>query len=253
MIELSLNQAHILENILNDPTDSATLSCFEGLMGKAFADDTVTPTVGAVYLGEYLYIDGEPVTDFIREFAEYAKAHHATIVTVNSAIRAEIAALYCDKMTVKKRWQMDTVLETKDSHLFENINALGEEYELARFDENLYEQALQNNWSEYFVRNFKNYEDFEQNGLGYGVLFKGKLVCGTTSYSYYDKGYEVIIATHPDFRRRGLALACASAFILECLRLEKFPNWDCANEKSLALSTKLGYKLKREYEGIVLE
>lgn len=46
---------------------------------------------------------------------------------------------------------------------------------------------------------------------------------------------------------KGLAAACASALILECLNRGLYPSWDAANRESLALAEKLGYRFDREY------
>ena len=59
---------------------------------------------------------------------------------------------------------------------------------------------------------------------------------------------EIQVDTRKDFRRQGLALACSSAFVLECLEKKLIPNWDAANQQSVELAEKLGYMFEREYQ-----
>ena len=85
------------------------------------------------------------------------------------------------------------------------------------------------------------------------MAYNDKLVCGATSFSYYSSGYEVIIATNPDFRKRGLARIASYEFIKESLKQGRLPSWDAAHEVSLHLAEWLGYKLDYEYTGISIQ
>ena len=78
-------------------------------------------------------------------------------------------------------------------------------------------------------------------------MFCYKLVCGASSYTVYNKGIEIEIDTKEGYRRKGLALVCASKIILECLSRELYPSWDAANRESVALAEKLGYHFDNEY------
>lgn len=73
------------------------------------------------------------------------------------------------------------------------------------------------------------------------VLHNDNIVCGASSYTVYDKVIKIEIDTKKDYRRKGLALVCASKLILECLNRELYPSWDAANRESVALAEKLGY------------
>lgn len=50
-----------------------------------------------------------------------------------------------------------------------------------------------------------------------------------------------------DHRRKGLAYACGSKLILECLEKGLYPSWDAQNKWSVALAQKLGYHFSHEY------
>lgn len=74
------------------------------------------------------------------------------------------------------------------------------------------------------------------------------LVSAATSFSIYDDGIEIEVASHPNHRRKGLATIIASTLILDCLNRGKYPSWDGANEESVELAKKLGYNFKESYD-----
>ena len=79
------------------------------------------------------------------------------------------------------------------------------------------------------------------------MIHNNKIVCGASSYTVYNKGIEIEIDTKKEYRRKGLALVCASKLILECLDRGIYPSWDAANRGSVALAEKLGYHFEKEY------
>lgn len=85
-------------------------------------------------------------------------------------------------------------------------------------------------------------------GIGF-VLYKDETaVSGATSFSIFNGGIEIEIATHPDYRRKALATITASALMLHCLERDLYPSWDGANMESVRLAQKLGYILKEPYD-----
>ncbi|MHB8065097.1 MAG: GNAT family N-acetyltransferase, partial [Ruminiclostridium sp.] len=89
------------------------------------------------------------------------------------------------------------------------------------------------------------YDEYEELGLGFVITHNENIVCGASSYTVYNEGIE--IDTKEEYRRKGLALACASKLILECLSRDIYPSWDSANRESAALAEKLGYHFESEY------
>ena len=252
--ELPISSCRSAEKFFTDRTDSCITSYIEGRIGTAFVDDLSMPAAAAVVVGGYMYIEGSAKqTQFLCDAFELARKKSLTIITLDKKIKALISEIYGDRCTKTNRYQMNTKPDISVKKLNENIAMLPREFEIIKFNEALYEQALSSEWSRSFVMNYKDYKDFAKNGRGYAVTYNGRLVCGTSSYSTCSDGYEIMIATHPAYRRKGLAVACASKFILSCFKHNKVPHWDCANEYSFALSRKLGYTLVREYTGIKLE
>ena len=66
----------------------------------------------------------------------------------------------------------------------------------------------------------------------------------------YDGGIEVQIATKDEFQRKGLAMACAAALLLECMNRKVRPCWDAATLISKHMALKLGYAYRGEYSTV---
>ena len=65
-------------------------------------------------------------------------------------------------------------------------------------------------------------------------------------------GIEIEVDTKKEFRRIGLAKACAARLILECLSRGLYPSWDAQNKISLHLAKSLGYTPSYEYDAYEL-
>ena len=84
--------------------------------------------------------------------------------------------------------------------------------------------------------------------MSFSPVYQSHVVSAATSFSIYDDGIEIEVASHPDYRRKGLATIVASILILDCLDRGKYPSWDGANEESVKLAQKIGYKLQESYD-----
>jgi GNAT superfamily N-acetyltransferase len=91
------------------------------------------------------------------------------------------------------------------------------------------------------VYNFPSLDEFVARGVGFGVEHEGRYVSGCSSFALGSRRLEFEIDTHPDFRGRGLAAACAAAMIEYCVERGLEPCWDAHNEISAELAAKLGF------------
>ena len=103
----------------------------------------------------------------------------------------------------------------------------------SKLDRNLRPHALQV---------FDSAEDFAARGVGFAAIDAGRPVCSATSYAFCSKSIELAIATHPDFRGRGLAGAVAARLMVHCLERGVTPHWNAANPVSQRLAGRLGYR-----------
>ena len=95
---------------------------------------------------------------------------------------------------------------------------------------------------------YRSYKDFKEKGLGYVAYKDGQLICIASSYNTYKSTIGVTIGTLEEYRRKGLAAACAASLILGCLKRGIYPAWEAANMASVALAEKLGYHFDKELE-----
>ncbi|PEJ83568.1 GNAT family N-acetyltransferase, partial [Bacillus toyonensis] len=128
------------------------------------------------------------------------------------------------------------------------ISTLPKGYELRRIDEHIANNSTLHKLSEDFTSQFQSVEDYLNRGIGYSILYNGEVICGASSYSIYDKGIEIEVATDLNHRRKGLATVVSAALILDCLEKGKYPNWDAANTTSAKLAEKLGYVFDKAYD-----
>lgn len=92
-------------------------------------------------------------------------------------------------------------------------------------------------------------EAFLENGLGVVLLAGDEIASLCTSVFASQEFMEIDIHTEDKYQRQGFARLTASAFIEECLRLGKQPNWECfwENEASTSLAEKLGFQVEADY------
>lgn len=244
MISLNLEQIKNSVHLFDGITDTTLTSCLEGIMGDVYGDSENPKTVAAVL--SYVYIGGEFNSEFLQNFFDFMGNKHFIVITHNKEIRENIIEHYGKKCFIQKRFE--TVKEFPKLPEYEY--SLSDGFAVKRFDEDLYNQAKQESWSIGFCENFTSYKDFLENGLGFGITYNDKLICGASSFSYYSGGYEVIIATKENFRKMGFARIAAYEFIRESIKRNKLPSWDAAHEVSLHLAEWLGYKLDYEYIGL---
>lgn len=246
MIKLNKEQITKSAPLFSGITDTTLKSCLEGIMGEVFGDSE-NPKVAAAILG-YVYIGGECNYQFLSELFNLLKGKALVIVTENEKIRSAVVDHYKENCKIQHRFE--TIKKPPTLPDFDYTDTLPDCFAIKRFDEDLYSQSLNEEWSCEFCENFKDCDDFLNNGLGYGIVHNSKLVCGVTSFSYYSGGYEIIIATKKEYRRRGFAKIVAYEFIRETLKQGKLPSWDAAHEVSLKLAESLGFELDYEYIGV---
>lgn len=254
MTEPTQQSKTIIQNLFKGITDTTLTSCIEGVMGKVYCDDGISPTVAAGVLAEYIYIGGECNKSFLSELFSSLKSGEYTVVTPSKTIQSYVKEFFSNSYKETERYQTKKNEFCFDEQtLLKNTSSLPDGFLLKQFDKDMFNQAKSDSLLHFVVGGFENDSEFLSNGLGYGIMYDGKLICATTSFAYYSGGYEIGVATKPEYRRRGLALCTSSAFILETLKRNKLPSWDAAHKGSLALAEKLGFIFDFEYIGIEIK
>lgn len=252
MFELSLSERGAIVPLCENAREVLVRSAMEGAMGRVWADKLENPNFCIIKVGNFSYLLGLPPTGK-RSLALWTvlslECNRDFITPENTAwevwLEDNIKSVY-------RKLSRYSIIHPKDGFdknlLKEYIAALPQGYKIKKINSKAYKKALENDWSFDFVGNFENEEKFLEYGLGYLVYQDKELVSGCSAYGYSRGMMEVEVATSPEHRRKGLALAAAAKFILDCISNDIYPHWDAANLASVALAKKLGYEFGKEYK-----
>lgn len=238
--------------LFTECTDTVVLSCLQGHMGNAWADDGANPTCAQIITGDFCFFGGSTHSSgaaaLVHNIPEGFTSEYLLIIPSNEEWCRLLENEFGSGINKFFRYGIKKENYDFDKALLQSyIDRLPDEYSIVGIDEELYRKALENDFSRDLCSNFPTAEDYVAHGLGFAALKDGKIVGGASSYTYYDGGIEIEIDTDEPYRRKGIALACAAALILECMKRGLYPSWDAANTASVALSEKLGYKFDKEY------
>lgn len=232
--------------IFSDWNETLIFSALSGIMGEVFVTEKVSPRSAAVLIGDFCFFSGQCNSEFIR----FICAGHGFLILIPenekwSQAISETLGKNCRKVT-RFATKMDTAFNTALLSTYAGTVPNG--FEVRPIDEKLYNISLAEEWSRDFVSLFGCYDRYRELGLGFVALKGGFLAAGASSYSRYPGGIEIEVDTKKEFRRIGLAKACAARLILECLSRGLYPSWDAQNKTSLHLAENLGYTLSYEYD-----
>jgi predicted GNAT family acetyltransferase len=82
-------------------------------------------------------------------------------------------------------------------------------------------------------------------GLAWGAFIKGRLASVACTFFLGDQYEEIGVVTEPEFRGRGLSVACSGALCLDIQRRGRYSSWTTSpdNTASLRVAQKLGFSL----------
>lgn len=221
-------------------------SCLQGVMGKVYATENNRSAMAV--LGDFCFFAGEVSEELLRFRPEGIPWEFMILTPQNELWGRKIEEMYGEKARKFTRYAIQKEPEAFDrKHLREAVQALPKGYVLREIDEELYERCLEQEWSEDFVAQYRDYDMFAAWGLGIVALKDDEIVCGASSYSSYRGGIEIEVDTLEWYRRQGLAYACCAQLILNALDRGWYPSWDAHNMASVQLAQKLGYHLDHPY------
>ncbi len=243
-----INIVENLENaagLFNGWSETMIWSCVQGIMGSVYSDDKYRTAVAAI--GDFCFFAGNPDIYAVKYIIENSGREYTIAVPQNELWEKAIEEAYPDKAVKIERYAFKKHCDFDVKRLAAAVNSLGKEYTIKMIDENLYNMCKASKWSKDLVSNYKDFDNYKNNGIGYVIMHENKIVCGASSYSSYKGGIEIEIDTREDFRKRGLAYICGAKLILECLKRNIFPSWDAHNTASARLAEKLGYYFDYAY------
>ncbi|PEW85316.1 GNAT family N-acetyltransferase [Bacillus cereus] len=246
--EANIHTRKKLVSLFEDFNNVVLLSYLQGHMGTAWVNNLENPTVAQVTVGIFTFYTGDPN---VKETDELLRniPDRMLVIVHSEEWKKRLEKFYERKIDKFLRYKFKRNAVVFDhSKLQSFISALPKGYELRRIDEHIVNIPTLHKVSEDFTSQFQTVEDYIKRGIGYSILCKGEVVCGASSYSIYDKGIEIEVATNHNHRRKGLATIVSAALILDCLEKGIYPNWDAANTTSAKLAEKLGYVFDKAYD-----
>lgn len=257
MIKVKKNEMYNIANLLKGVEDSMVIACLQGYMGSAYVDRLPDPTIAMIVSGEYSFFGGnansEAAKELVRNIFDYIEGESSVAIYADDNLQWRDLLLSVSEnnpVEVTRYGILQKDYEFDKDKLNNFIHSMPEGYELTRFDKQIYEQAMSEAWSMEFCETFDTVEDYLEKGFGFGAIYQGQLVSGASTMTVYDGGTEVQIATKEEFQRRGLAIPCAAALLLECMNRQIRPCWDAATLISKHMALKLGYEYKGEYSTV---
>ena len=254
LYKIKRDQLNIIAALFESIDDSMVIACLQGYMGEAFIPAEGDPGAGLIVSGEYSFFGGEPDSDA----ADYLVENLFTVIQSD-----ETTAIFTED---KPGWENKLLCHPEnnpvavpryrikqrgnlfdESNLQKYINAVPKGFCLIRFNKEIYEQSMREDWSKEFCETFDSAADYLRRGFGFAILYEGKLVSGASTMTIYDGGTEIQVATQENYRQKGLAMPCAASFIRECIGRKMIPHWDAATLISKKMAVDLGYKYEGEY------
>lgn len=264
MIELEEQEYPIVIESLNKVTINSLFAravVLKHVSGKIYADNKDKPTTFYVVhpYGMSLLFGNHNNIKFNSAFKRHAlnKNKHRNHFEWMQAYPKEwdnVLNNLFDNCTIKSTGNKDN-LRNGIIELNTRVNFKFDYYKYAKFKENLRTtDAVITKTSQRIFNamrgsvipsNFwNNADDFLKNGVGFSLLFDGRLACTAFSAFLMDNKLELGMETIPEYRGKGFAQYTCSQLIDYCLENDYEPIWACRLENigSFQLAEKLGFE-----------
>ncbi len=252
MIELGRENRQGIGPLCEGSRDVLLRGAAEGAIGRVWVPEADPASCCLVVVGDIAYLlglppKGEGALDLKGQIFE--SAAEAFLYPQNEMWADWLEERFPGLLRTVSRYALK-----KDEHHFDMeklrgyVASVPKGIRVKRIDRRLYHLAMKEEWSRPLCANFENADHFMEYGFGYVALNGRELVAGCSCYGVSEGMMEIEVDTRRDWRRRGLAMACSAAFLLECLEKGLTPNWDAVNLQSVGLAEKLGYVFEKEYQ-----
>jgi GNAT superfamily N-acetyltransferase len=96
---------------------------------------------------------------------------------------------------------------------------------------------------------WRSVEAFEETGFGYGLVNRETIASWCLSVYASGRGYELGVATSPEYRNQGFATLATAACVGHCEARGWVPHWHCweDNYASIAVAEKVGFERPSRY------
>lgn len=223
-------------------------SCLQGFMGTAWCDHLENPVSAGLVVGDCCFLAGRPDGQLIKTIDENLQSDWFMMIPRTESWSPAIETVYSGKYEKTLRYAIKKEPDIFDQkYLLQLACQLPSGYWAELLNEAHFDQIREEDELKDLCSQFASWKEYEKYGIGVVLSCEAGLAAGASSYTVYDKGIEIEIDTKKAHRRKGLATACGSKLILECLKQGRYPSWDAHDLRSVELAKKLGYHFDREY------
>ncbi|MHC5211130.1 MAG: GNAT family N-acetyltransferase [Planctomycetota bacterium] len=212
----------------------------DGGLGEAWADDRERPRAARLDVGCYRMLAGETDAPLARALVEGVAAPCEIVFRGEERWRALVTDVHGARLEARPMQEYDP--SALDAARLARLSAtVPAGYTLLPLDAALAAQ-LGPDLAPNALRVFPDAASFARQGLGYGAVQDGQLVCAASSYTISPTSLELAIATHAAHRGRGLGRVVAARLAAEALARGIAPHWSAANPISQRMALALGYR-----------
>lgn len=223
------------ERAMNNSYPFLCQACRDDFFGsKTFYND------GAVYEAGFIYLAGEVNAQQLDNLETSWK--YRMFVCLSQEWEKALLLKYKNIVPVTRYQMKLDMFDININNLEHMIQSIPAQFSISEFNEKAFNEHPFKHGM-----NYKNYEEFRQMGVGAVIWHNDKIVASASSYLTYHNEVELDISTLPEYRRKGLGMACAAKMILICKGKNIIVHWDAQNIASKCMAEKLGYKLEHEY------
>ena len=201
-----------------------------GLYGKVFSFSQ-----GSITDALFVFLDGNPEADSqaILETHFMARPWVCFTETWEKYIKSHF-----QNVQIFTRYMM----KPRSTFSFLPLRPLPKEYQLELMDEAAFNQHPFGHGE-----NYASYRRFIAEGAGAVVRKNGEIVASASSFLSMNGELELDVSTKEEHRGLGLATACVSKMLEQCMAKGFTVHWDAQNETSKHLAQKFGFELEAEY------
>lgn len=209
-----------------------------GDAGELIVDGTESPRAGCVRLGTYAMLSGDASLPAARELVAAQRLPCEFVLGGDAAWTHLVRETYGDRVIRRVMRDFDATSVPRD-RLESQVAGVPGGYELRRMRKEDCAR-LQPDLAPNDPAVFGSPERFLSVGFGVVAVCDKAIAAAASTYAISQVEAEIAIATHPDHRKKGLAVAVGSAMILECLRRSLKPRWTAGNAISEKTAARIG-------------
>ena len=201
-----------------------------GLYGKTFSFSQ-----GSITDALFVFLDGKPEEESLAALERQFMARPWVCLT--EAWEKSIKSHF-QNLQIFTRYMM----KPQSSFPFPLLEPLPKEYQLEVMNEVAFNQHPFGHGE-----NYSSYSQFAAEGAGAVVCKNGEIVASASSFLSLKGELELDVSTKEEHRVLGLATACISKMLEQCMNKGFTVHWDAQNETSKHLAQKFGFEVEEEY------